>query len=119
MQAAAMAAHYQPAAGPSRPHIMTSFPTPALPPQQGTQSRSDRAGQPSGWTSPTSYGPGPGHVVTSPSFDMTTSPLDDGVRREDSTAKRNPFADLIDTEKIYVDQLTLVIRVRPATLQTP
>lgn len=50
---------------------------------------------------------------------MTTSPLDDGVRREDSTAKRNPFADLIDTEKIYVDQLTLVIRVRPATLQTP
>jgi hypothetical protein len=38
-----------------------------------------------------------------------TQPLN--VRREDSSAKRNPFAELLDTEKVYVEQLTLVIRV--------
>lgn len=30
---------------------------------------------------------------------------------DDSAAKRNPFTDLIETDKVYVDQLTLVIRV--------
>ncbi|BEI91494.1 uncharacterized protein CcaverHIS019_0403140 [Cutaneotrichosporon cavernicola] len=130
-----MAARYQPAAGPSRPppppHIMTSFPNPALaqhpqhpqqhPPQLQHGAPYQRSGHPvqpsgpSGWTSPTNPAPFP--PPTSPSITSPTSqgfamtqPLNVGMRREDSTAKRNPFADLFDTEKIYVDQLTLVIR---------
>ncbi|KLT41906.1 hypothetical protein CC85DRAFT_292381 [Cutaneotrichosporon oleaginosum] len=39
-----------------------------------------------------------------------TQPLNVAVRREDSSAKRNPFVELLDTEKVYVEQLTLVIR---------
>ncbi|BEJ14615.1 hypothetical protein CspHIS471_0403820 [Cutaneotrichosporon sp. HIS471] len=129
-----MAARYQPAAGPSRPpqHIMTSFPNPTLaqhpqypqqqhPPQLqhgAPYQRSDHPVQPSGpsgWTSPTNpaaFPPATSPSITSPTsqgFAMT-QPLNVGVRREDSTAKRNPFAELLDTEKIYVDQLTLVIR---------
>lgn len=41
------------------------------------------------------------------------SPAAAGI--DNSAAKRNPFIDLIETEKVYVDQLTLVIRVSLAS----
>lgn len=132
MHATPMAARYQPAAGPSRPpHIMTSFPSPAIPqqhhhqqaqyppqhqPQHGAPQRSDRPVQPpspSGWTSPTPTAfpsaTSPASITSPTTQGFMTQPLN--VRREDSSAKRNPFAKLLDTEKIYVEQLTLVIRV--------
>lgn len=33
-------------------------------------------------------------------------------------SKRNPLVDLMDSEKEYVEQLALVIRVSPGTAQT-
>lgn len=35
----------------------------------------------------------------------------------DTGAKRNPLVDLIDSEKAYVDQLALVIRVSPSLVE--
>lgn len=112
MQQTAMAAPYQPAAaGPSRPHRANN---PYGAPVAYGQPRTDRADPPAAqanWGNHAGYNTNAGVGRPMP------TPRGGEVRRdaslsEDSAAKRNPLSDLMETEKLYVEQLTLVIRVR-------
>jgi len=90
-----MEAQNQAQAGPSRLH------NPAMPPPLPSKSPSLAPFSPApGEGAPWSNGyPDRVQGVTSPAID------------KDEGTKRNPLVDLIDTERIYVDQLGLVIRV--------
>jgi hypothetical protein len=54
----------------------------------------------------------------SPSTSGTSTPVSPSSPSPDPRPKRqNPLVDLIDTEKVYVDLLSGVIRVRPASFR--
>ena len=89
-----MAAPYQATAGPSRMY------DPAMPPPPPAKLPSLTPFSPVGTGAPWSNGTADDtHGANSPVMDR------------DEGTKRNPLVDLIDTERIYVDQLGLVIRV--------
>jgi len=62
---------------------------------------------PSPLPSPSGYHPPPTAPLQTAPLRRDTSLSDDG-----GGSKRNPLIDLMETEKTYVEQLTLVIRVR-------
>lgn len=93
-----MAAPYQPqpTAGPSRPYISQMpmpMPMPPPPPSKSPSSLADSSHAPWG----NGYENG--------------SQVPGGQEDRSESTKRNPLVDLIDTERSYVDQLGLVIRV--------
>ena len=85
-----MAASYEPLAGPSQQRPTIAMPVPFSPAVN------------------------PGVVPWSngyPESSRVVSQGSSGDNERDEATKRNPLVDLIDTEKIYVEQLGLVIRV--------
>ena len=99
-----MAASYQPTAGPSRSYENIPFTPPV----------SSKSPTPSHVYSPHAEAPEASWQNGNESYGGSRP--DSGERATEGT-KRNPLVDLIDTEKTYVDQLGLVIRVSIFTLQ--
>ena len=115
------------AAGPSRPYVMPNGPGPAsmampVPYRNGSSSSSSglpalppdlppktdySAPSPRFATSPSSGDP---RDVLSPTNSMETG--GSGPSEGEAGSKRNPLVDLMDSEKVYVEHLGLVIRVR-------
>lgn len=117
MSAPTMVAQYQPTAGPSR--YQAPLPPPPLPTAPLAPIRTDLPLETAGWgpLSPRA----PNHAAAAPSLNMAHhQPRPQHVAREqpqlppepESPSARNPLTDLMDTEKVYVEQLTFVIRVR-------
>lgn len=114
MNAPTMVAQYQATAGPSR----YQAPLPPPPTAPLAPIRTDPSIQSGTWSPLSSRSPN--HVAPPPPLNMNppqTQSRPQQYARElpaepESPSTRNPLTDLMDTEKVYVEQLTFVIRVR-------
>ncbi|KAL1409909.1 hypothetical protein Q8F55_003908 [Vanrija albida] len=89
---------------------MPSFPSPSVT-QHPQRPNLDQVAS---WNALNGYGQAPSGYAPGPMSPQSSSQGANGVRRgpsvDESQAKRNPLDDLVETEKVYVEQLTLVIR---------
>lgn len=116
MNAPTMVAQYQATAGPSR--YQAPLPPPPTAPLAPIRTDPSIQSGSSSWSplSPRS----PNHVAPPPPLNMNMPQPQSRPQQHarelpaepESPSTRNPLTDLMDTEKVYVEQLTFVIRVR-------